>query len=282
MHKVSILLIMMVSLCLTSTAVYSAQGDDDSKEIGDFLQADQGAYLEKLEMLTDADPVMFAGSDEFNDFPMFEGDIYSAEHRSVGKAFLYSMAVPGLGEYYSGSKLKAGIFFALDLFSWTQYLSKHSSGTSKEDEFEDYANVHWSPTAYTIWLIDTLGVESDAGVTGFTHHLPDQKTQQYYEMIGKWAQFKRGWDDYDPVRDTSLNRVKYLSMREDANSKLESARKWAMVSLANHVLSAFDAALTAKRFNKKRDVFSDVNVKARMARRDGEDIPQLVLTYKFY
>jgi hypothetical protein len=101
-------------------------------------------------------------------------------------------------------------------------------------------------------------------------------------MIGKWAQFKHGWDDYDPVRDTSLNRVAYLGMRDEANNKLESARKWAMVSLANHILSAFDAALTAKRFNKSRDVFSDVNVKARMARRDGEEIPQLVLTYKFY
>ncbi|MBU1318586.1 MAG: hypothetical protein KKH67_05240 [candidate division Zixibacteria bacterium] len=282
MHRISILLIMMVMLCLVSTTVFSAQGNDESEEIGDFLQTDQGAYLEKLDRLTETDPVMYAGSGEFNDFPMFDGDIYSSEHRSVGKAFLYSIAVPGLGEYYSGSKLKAGIFFAFDMLSWTQYLTKHSSGTKKEDEFEDYADNHWSPTEYTIWLIDTLGKESDADVAGFTHHLPDQKTQQYYEMIGKWEQFKHGWDDYDPVRDTSFNRVSYLSMREDANSKLESARTWAMVSLANHVLSAFDAALSAKRFNKKRDVFSDVNVKARMARRDGEQIPELVLTYKFY
>lgn len=29
-----------------------------------------------------------------------------------------------------------------------------------------------------------------------SHQLPSSKTQQYYEMIGKYEQFKAGWDDY--------------------------------------------------------------------------------------
>lgn len=273
---------LIMAFGLHSETGFAEQGGKEQEGIGDFLNADKGAYLEKLDRLTDENQIQFADAEKFNDFPMFDSDIYSAEHRSVGKAFLYSIAVPGMGEYYAGSKIKAGIFLAFDMLSWTQYLSKHRSGTRKEDEFAAYADEHWSPTAYTIWLIDTLGVQSDEDVSGFTHHLPAEKTQQYYEMVGKWRQFRHGWDDYDPVKDTSLNRVAYLEMRDQANKKLESARKWAMISLANHVLSAFDAALSAKRFNKSRDVFSDVNVKARMANRGGEQIPQLVLTYKFY
>jgi len=31
---------------------------------------------------------------------------------------------------------------------------------------------------------------------GFSHELPTYNTQQYYELIGKYSQFKYGWDTY--------------------------------------------------------------------------------------
>jgi len=260
--------------------VFATGEEEPSHEIGTFLQQDQAAYVQKIQGLSDADPVVLAGRDDFNDFPLFEQDFSTVEHKSVGRAFVYSMAVPGLGEWYVGSKIKAALFFAFDVFSWYQYLSKHKSGSDSENEFEDFADIHWSPTKYTIWLVEEQGVTDDKELEG--DHLPSEKSQQYYEMIGKYDKFSQGWDDADPVTGASSNRQAYLVMRDDANNDLDAARTWAMISLANHVLSGFDAALSAKRFNKKRDVFSDVNVKARLANYDGESIPQLVFTYKFY
>ena len=278
MRRVSLFIFLITAFVISGTALAS-EANDNTQNIGEFLQTDQGEYIQRIAGLSDADPMLLAGNGDFNDFPAFGGDIYSAEHRSIGRAFLYSFIVPGLGEYYCDSKLKAGIFIAFEVLTWTQYTSNHSTGVKKEDEFQDFANVHWSATDYAVHLINEFGTVEDT-LPG--DKLPDMKTQQYYEMIGKYPKFYAGWDDYDRDSKESANQKRYAVMRDDANNKLNSARTWAMIALANHVLSAFDAALTAKRFNKKRDVFSGVNLKARLARYYDENIPQLVMTYRFY
>jgi hypothetical protein len=149
----------------------------------------------------------------------------------------------------------------------------------KEDEFHAFADEHWSATDYTIHLIDEYGTLEDP-TSG--DKLPAVKNQQYYEMIGKYDKFFPGWDDYNPDTETSERQKQYAVMRDESNNKLNTARTWAMVALANHMLSAFDAALSAKRFNSKRDVFSNVNVKARLADYCEEKIPQVMMTYRFY
>lgn len=277
MHRLSFLTLLVVSLLVSGMAL--ASGSNDAR-IGEMLQAEQGDYVQRLADLSDNEQPILADGDDFNDFPRFGGDIYSAEHRSIGKAFLYSFLVPGLGEYYVGSKIKAGVFLALEALTWVQYMTNHSSGVDKEDEFRAFADEHWSATDFTIWLIEEHGSMSDSVLGG--DDLPAEKSQQYYEMIGKYDKFYPGWDDYDPDAKTSARQQQYVKMRDEANNKLNTARTWAMVALANHVLSAFDAAISAKRFNSKRDVFSNVNVKARLARYNQERIPQLVMTYRFY
>ncbi len=270
----------LITLTLLTAAVFgSSQSDGRDYGIGELLQADQGAYLQKLSTLNDVDPMTLADASDYNDFPFFDSDIYEYEHRSVSKAFIYSFLVPGLGEYYVGSKWKAGLFFTIDILSWSQYYLNHSTGQDKETEFEEFADQYWSKDRYTIWLVETENTPLD---TGFTHNLPSEKTQQYYEMIGKWDQFVFGWDDVDRSSESSSRRQQYLGMRGDSNNKFETARTWAMLSVANHVLSALDAALSAKRFNSRKSTFSQVNVKARLAERDGERIPQVTFTYKFY
>ncbi len=278
MRRVSLFIFLVTAFVISGSALAS-EASDNTPNIGEFLQTDQGDYIRRLAGLSDVEPMLLAGKDDFNDFPAFGGDIYSAEHRSIGRAFLYSFLVPGLGEYYSGSKLKAGVFIAFEALTWMQYSSNHSSGAKKEDEFQAFAEAHWSATDYAVYLINNFGSVEDT-LPG--DKLPEMKTQQYYEMIGKYQKFYTGWDDYDEDSKKSARQQQYVVMRADANNKLNAARTWAMIALANHVLSAFDAALTAKRFNKQRDVFSGVDLKARLARYYDENIPQLVMTYRFY
>jgi hypothetical protein len=152
-----------------------------------------------------------------------------------------------------------------------------------------------------------------------THTLPDEKDRDYYEMIGKYDQFVYGWDDvngidttglnldpFDPTlapRDTipvygetgldtvyfptyiahvySANRTLYMDMRYKANKAFKRAKQMVGVMLFNHVISAIDAARSARNYNVKHAELK-TTLRMRMKEYEGEQIPQLVLTHRFY
>jgi hypothetical protein len=210
-------------------------------------------------------------------------DVYGFKGKSVKRAFLYSLIVPGSGEFYAGSKIKAAVFLSVDVALWALYFNYHGKGTDKETEYQGFADQHWTEDQYIQWLIQTYNIQSDREkykdpVTGdsvyLSHHLPDTKTDQYYEMIGKYEQFTAGWDGLD-------NRETYLGMRRDSNDLLNKAKYAAMFSLGNHILSAFDAAFTVKRYNRRGEKFSQVELKMRLVERNQELIPRLSASLRF-
>jgi hypothetical protein len=277
--------ILLLALAL-APSVFAASPPVADDEIGSFIQRDELKTYQQLQEWTGA---KFAASD-FEDFPL-TSDLLNANYRSPSKAFLYSMAIPGSGQLYNKSKFKAGFFFLVEVVSWTNWYMNHKKGQDKTDEYNVFADREWSPEQYTNWLIETYGITSDTAEflnekgepTRFTHHLPSTKTQQYYEMIGKYDQFRYGWSDTDYLisKDKSNLRVTYLNDRAKANDFFTKAKTSAIVAIANHLLSAFDAALSSKRFNKKQDTFSDLTVKARFVQYDGGHIPKLTLSYSF-
>jgi hypothetical protein len=103
----------------------------------------------------------------------------------------------------------------------------------------------------------------------YTHTLPSTKTQQYYEMIYKYLhQFGAGWDDLpypdfydnlDNLGTVTPNIKKYRTMRNRSNDYYQTATTMLNLMLLNHVLSAFDAALAVKQFNKKINYAVRVN-----------------------
>jgi hypothetical protein len=255
-------------------------------EIGKFIQNDELKAYRQLHEYTTFSLV----ASGFEDFPL-SADLLNINYRSPNRAFLYSMMVPGAGQFYNDSKIKAGLFLGIEIASWTDWLVNHNQGQKKTTAYNNFADQYWSATEYTNWLIETYGVTSDTAEfvnekgerTRFTHHLPTTKTQQYYEMIGKYDQFRYGWDDtdYRLGKDTSPLRRVYLNDRATANDYFTKAKLGAIVAIANHLLSAFDAALSAKRYNKKQDTFSEFTIRARMVRYEGQQMPKLTLTYKF-
>lgn len=143
--------------------------------------------------------------------------------KTPGKAMLLSAIIPGAGELYAGSPLKAILFFGLEVGAWTGVAMYQADGKDKEDLFQEYADSHWNKGRYWLWM-ETLPNWTDPAVArivysdliginngefyppwvyeqfeddnGFTHNLPLSKDQQYYEMIGKYmTQFGPGWDD---------------------------------------------------------------------------------------
>ncbi len=235
--------------------------------------------------------------------------------KSIQKAFLLSAILPGAGEYYMGSKTRMLIFGGIEVLSWTGYLTYHHKGKVKEKEFRDFANEHWRLGYYLDFINETFleGTKwynkyypdvydpedwdsiSTYLPNGFIHDVLDawlHDRQQYYEMIGKYydRQFGEGWDDsdneYRVVSDSacfwySPRAEDYEDMRDLSNKFLKRA-KWGIgAALVNRVLSAFDAALLARRHNKRADRFSGFSLRATVIDYCGEPTPHLILTKRF-
>lgn len=277
-------LILIIALGFSSLAM-GASPPASANAIGEFMQQDELKTYRQLQEWTGA---KFAASD-FEDFPM-TSDLLNTSYRSPSKAFLYSMMIPGGGQIYNHSGVKAGLFMAVEVVSWVDWIVNQQQGQKKTDEYNVFADREWSAERYTNWLIETYGIVSDTSefmrndsAMRFTHHLPTTKTQQYYEMIGKYDQFRYGWSDTDYLigKDSSALRRVYLNDRATANSYFTKAKTGAIIAIANHLLSAFDAALSAKRFNKRQDTFSQLTLRARVVRYEGHQMPKLTLSYTF-
>lgn len=253
----------------------------------------------------------FALSDEFasDEAPAFDA---KRGYKSPAKAFVLSLVVPGLGQYYYGSRVKPFVFLGAEVAAWIFHVKYHNQGDDITAEFEAFNRAHWSRDDYEQkYLLWVYGVTDDedlpVGTRGITHYLPNELTQQYYEMTGKYDQFAWGWDDAemdgrdldsysasdppdtvigDATAPYSANRLHYEEMRNDANNAYDKATRMIYVSMVNRLISAFEALFATKKHNREvkreNDEFSRFKVSAKLksyyAKRD---TPFITVTYKF-
>ncbi|MBK6910024.1 MAG: hypothetical protein IPH10_03700 [bacterium] len=157
--------------------------------------------------------------------------------KNIGRAVMFSLIVPGTGQLYGGSWLRALPWFAVEVAGWALFAQYHGQGNDKTDEFESYAgpwknNVRTAGNFnYDVYMFREYQVAAnevfarvkyegdlsewrDLSWDERTEHLPAPYThdintldvQQYYEMIGKYfEQFGYGWNDaYDSQADISI------------------------------------------------------------------------------
>ncbi len=266
----------------------------ENSELNLKVQALKNNGHEYIKMLTQGDQP----GDEFDEANAKNSGIYNYEYKSPKKAFLYSLLLPGLGQRYAGSSIIKQIgFLGIEGTLWGFQFKNRSDGNKKTDEFQAWADKYWTEgdstttQSYRGWLYlhgDTEGV-----TVGYDHTLPSSKTQQYYEMIGKYDQFRGGWDDYwsdtakyeiivnEQLVNISPHRATYLDMRKKANDLLNKADNFIVYALINHLVSAFDAAISARRHNRNQsgDNWSlDTIMKYYSAT---EEIPVVRFSYKF-
>lgn len=143
--------------------------------------------------------------------------------KNIGKAALFSLIIPGTGELYSGSWLRALPFFAAEVAGWTYFAMYHGKGNTKTNAFQAYAGWRDTPNNFDTRAymyaeyqvaIDTLRAREvyhgDFASwfnlswddryphlpAPFTHDVFSTDEQQFYEMIGKYfKQFGWGWRD---------------------------------------------------------------------------------------
>ena len=229
--------------------------------------------------------------------------IVTSSKRSPFLAGVLSAAIPGAGQFYNDNYIMSGVFFLIDVAAITTAVIYDGKGDDQTDEFEAFAEAHWSANRYATWTInnatrlnpsidpndtDLLNVFNNdgsvnwnklhalesavsSGGTGtsgtyYSHQLAGYQEQQYYEMIGKYAQFNPGWDDFtedpnDPFTYTHVrmdpltDRFEYYSgLRGEANDFYNVASKAVLVVVANHIVSAVHAAITTAKYNRSLEM----------------------------
>ena len=188
------------------------------------------------------------------------------------RALFFSALIPGAGELYTKSYIKAGAFFLAEVVSWMVYGNYTNKGKDQEKKFQNYADAHWDPNVWLDWRQNYTQSIDDAHDTTMVKYLSGDKSatteQQYYEMIGKYPAFFSGWDfanyyqnqsEFDTIDMDSIE-VKqrnssdigfYMDMRDKSNKFFRLARTATNYVIVNHILSAIDAAWTAKRKNNR-------------------------------
>ena len=180
---------------------------------------------------------------------------------------LLSATVPGAGQLYNGSYIKAAVFLAAEVTGWALYVTQTSKGNDIEAEFHDYANTNWSEDEYWDWIhshsdvADRNDIEAlrDWEHDHFSHGLHREKDQQYYEMIGKYDQFNYAWDDSDiglldegfTKDQRSAHRLYYEDRRDASNQAFKKATTGVTIVLFNHIISALEAGWSISKNNSK-------------------------------
>jgi len=229
--------------------------------------------------------------------------LMQADKKNPGRALLLSAIMPGAGEMYAGKTWRAAGFFALEMASWVGAIYYAQAGNDKESEYETFGDKWYSENVYRqiefeaarneidskAWtVLDQDEIElpqdelweiwSDMGWNdkigylpgNFTHELPDERTQQYYENIGKYmTQFGYGWKDfYGSVPDVYIYAIevgyewagisakanRYIDMRDESNQLLDRSAVFFSVIMVNHVVSAMHAGFTVRAMNKEAEV----------------------------
>jgi hypothetical protein len=208
------------------------------------------------------------------------------DKKSILLASVLSAVVPGAGEVYVGGTtnyIKAAAFALIEAVSIYYAISYNKRGDSQTNYFQNFADRGWSVVKYAQWINDnTTGAkviiypadaqhptpwtqvdwaslnaaEDGIGAIGFTHKLPQHGDQQYYELIGKYAQYARGWEDDNLVLHGSEPDYItpefswYAGMRGDANQLYKVSARGVSVLIVNHLLSVIDAIWSTASFNK--------------------------------
>lgn len=266
-----------------------------------------------------------------------DGDAPAVKPKSTRKAFFLSLILPGLGEAYVGSK-RSLAFLGVEAFSWWIYSSYTKKGEDKESEYRSYADTYWHYSDvfdsegdtldydYFRWLkfhFNEIGIlpgglspnnhvlidsllkltvdEENSNIYGHSvHNLPPTKTQQYYEMIGKYKHFSYGWEDIEDNNQTirqedgsikfdegidiivSPMRSHYEDLRDDSNQKIKTGQRGVHLMIINRVVSAIDAARMAYSHNKKMDSeLSQIRVQFVQKQIIDNKVLMLVISKKF-
>ena len=185
-----------------------------------------------------------------------QGPLNLETTKSPTKAFLYSALVPGSGQLYIGAK-RGYLQIAAEAGLLAAYFITRSNAQSLREDYREQVRdnvVFEGPTKIQDW--DPIEDFEHATQYENWDHAYDSETTR--ARTGKWH-WKREGDAFTdrPAKDVpaSEERLEAFQMRMDANDKFQLAKTFLGIAILNHVVSAIDARIAAKSYNKKHSSF---------------------------
>ena len=138
------------------------------------------------------------------------------KQKSEKLAFMMSLILPGLGEYYAkGGWIRTSIPFITELASYVTIFAIKNKAKNLENDYKYFADAHYSHDRYEKWrdfienAPDTL-IRRDIIFTFEPDTVSHMKSTivDFYEMIGRYDEFVQGWDDANP--DMVSNNFEYI------------------------------------------------------------------------
>ncbi len=199
------------------------------------------------------------------------------------KPMLYSLLLPGLGQYKNGDPLwKSAIFVGVELASIAGWVQWSKQAEDIRNQYEQFGDSHWTLKS---WVENTLlnpitglvqyddfqldgthklslhlsgilaenygeFVSSDSLVSHpewiYSDDLTLSKDQHFYENIGKYDQFVGGWDDIEQwyVKEKTVeDTIEIILMTPNKNDYIVERGR------SNEFLQMVNYAITAIMFN---------------------------------
>lgn len=174
-------------------------------------------------------------------FPMQSGDL-DVGRKSVGLAVLYSLLVPGLGEYYAGDFSLGKYLAGIEAGLWITYVTFDVYGSSLRDDARAFAITHASilPTGKD----DQFYV--DVGNFLSVHEFNDKRLRERSPERLYHVEAGEGWQ-----WDSEANRVQYKDTRISADNVLNNRKFVVTAIIINHVISAINAARAVIAHNRE-------------------------------
>jgi hypothetical protein len=173
--------------------------------------------------------------------------------KSPTKAFLYSAVVPGSGQLYIGAK-RGYLQVAAEVGLLAAYFITRSSAQDLREDYREHVRQHVifeGPTKFDDW--DPIEDFEHATLFDNWHNVYTDNNGEPLERVGRWywADRKAFKDEKREKPDSPQREVAY-QLRMDANDKFQSAKTFLGIAILNHVVSAIDARIAAKSYNRKQ------------------------------
>jgi hypothetical protein len=178
---------------------------------------------------------------------------------SMRRAILYSLLLPGLGDYYAGKKSRATAFFIVDAALWASFIAFQVQGHRREDDYQNFA-VQFagiSSTDHTDDFYSTIGQfnSSDDYETDFKKESrPEIWPDVGYEALEEYYVGNRVADFEEWAWQSSELRIDYREMR--SSSKLSYRRSGYIIAVlvANRLVASVFAYQAVKSSRKETDI----------------------------
>jgi len=162
------------------------------------IYAQESAYNKLSGNLDFDSEIQMSGYKQTN---ISEMNFNADEKKSPALAAVLSGILPGAGEFYSHSYLKAGILVTVEAAAIATALIYTRRGDNQTNTFENYANQYWNVAKYAAWTMQHIG-DINPSV--------DPKNYNVFPSSVDWTKLNNStdWSQYNSlINKSELNRM---------------------------------------------------------------------------